>query len=184
MLSVSLQFYAVIRFNKSSVRTNERRPPSQANVVTTLTLQSLNVCKYCNKQQGFPHKRCSSSTGTDRRYYGPWLQDRGCDRRIASFSLLCFYFYFLVGFPRRLQISDADKAMLCQVTVHTPNSPGFYSVSTSFPLIPAWESLSDGLISCSNATFIMAHSILCFRYAGSVVIPWPFWNMFAVNGRL
>lgn len=76
--SVSLQFCAVIRFNKSriksSVRASERRPPSQANAVTTLASQSLNVCKYCNKQQGFPHKRCSSSTGTDRRY-GPWLQD-------------------------------------------------------------------------------------------------------------
>lgn len=85
--SVSQQFCALIRFNKSriksSVRASERRPPSQANAVTTLAPQSLNVCKYCNKQQGFPHKRCSSSTGTDRRY-GPWLQDE--ERRLALSS--------------------------------------------------------------------------------------------------
>ena len=85
--SACLQFCAVIRFNKSriksSVRASERRPPSQANAVTTLASQSLNVCKYCNKQRGFPHKRCSSSTGTDRRY-GPWLQDEECCLPLSS----------------------------------------------------------------------------------------------------
>lgn len=73
---------------------------------------------------------------------------------------------------------------LLEVSVRTPGSPGFYSVSAPFPLIPARESLSNGLISCTNATFIMARSILCFQYVGSAVIPWPFWNMFALNGCL
>lgn len=73
---------------------------------------------------------------------------------------------------------------LVDISVRTPNSPGFYSVCASFPLILARESLSNGLISCSNATFIMARSILCFQYVGSAVIPWPFWNMFALNGCL
>lgn len=85
---------AVIWFNKSriksSVRASERRPPSQANAVTTLASQSLNVCKYCNKQQGFPHKRCSSSTGTDRRY-GPWLQD---EERCLPLSVPLFLLVF------------------------------------------------------------------------------------------
>ena len=173
--SVSLQFCAVIRFNKSriksSVRASERRPPSQANAVTTLASQSLNVCKYCNKQQGFPHKRCSSSTGTDRRY-GPWLQDE-------ELCLALSFPLFPVGFPRRLPISDADKAvLLCwrSVSAHQTHL-AFIRSPLLFPLIPARESLSDGLISCSNATFITARSILCFHYVGSAVIPWPFRNV-------
>lgn len=161
----ALQLCAGIRFNKcrikSSVRASERRPPSQANAVTTLASQSLNVCKYCNKQQGFPHKRCSSSTGTDRRY-GPWLQDK--ERCLPLSSPVFRWFSKEISNLRRQQ----GRALL-EVSVDTPNSPGFYSVSASFPLIPARESLSDGLISCSNATFIMARSILCFHHVGSVV---------------
>lgn len=168
----------MIRFNKcwikSPVRASERRPPSQANAVTTLAWQSLTVCKYCNKQQGFPHKRCSSSTATDRRY-GPRLQDK---ERCLPLS-----HPFSVAFPRRLWISDVDKAMLGWrlVSAHQ-NSPGFLLCLCLFPpLIPARESLSDGLISCSDATFIMACSILCFHQVGRAVIRWPFRNMFAVN---
>lgn len=176
---VSLQFRAVIWFNKwrikSSVSASERRPPSQANAVTTLASQSLNVCKYCNKQQGFPHKRCSSSTSTDRRY-GPWLQDK--ERYLPLSSSLFRWFSKEIWNLRCRQ-----GRTLLQVSVHTPNSPGFYSAYASFPLIPAWECLSDGLISCSDATFIMACSILCFHHVGSAVIPWPLWNMFAVNSR-
>lgn len=86
----------MIRFNKSgiksSVRASERRPPSQANAATTLASQSLNVCKYCNKQQGFPHKRCSSSTGTDRRY-GPWLHDEECCLFLSRSLLLLFCWF-------------------------------------------------------------------------------------------
>lgn len=124
-LLASLQFCAGIRFNKcrmkSSVRASERRPPSQANAVTTLASQSLNVCKYCNKQQGFPHKRCSSSTGTDRRY-GPWLQDK--ERCLPLSSPLFRRFFEEISNLRRRQ-----GRSLLEVSVHTPNSPGFYSVS-------------------------------------------------------
>ena len=93
---------------------------------------------------------------------------------------------FSVGFPRRLPISDGDKAaLLCwrSVSAHQTHL-AFIRSPLPFPLIPAWESLSDGLISCSNATFITARSILCFHYVGSAVIPWPFRNMFALNGCL
>lgn len=157
-LSVFSQFCAVIRFNKSrinsSVRASEWRPPSQANAVTTLASQSLNVCKYCNKQQGFPHKRCSSSTGTDRRY-GPWLQDEECCLPLSS-PLFCWFSKEIANLRCR------QGRALMEVSVRTQNPPGFYTISASFPLIPAQESLSDGLISCTNATFIMTGSIFCF----------------------
>ncbi len=170
----------MIQFNKSriksSVRASERRPPSQANAATTLASQSLNVCKYCNKQQGFPHKRCSSSTGTDRRY-GPWLQDEECCLPLSS--------PLSRWFPNEIaNLRCRQGRALLEVSVRTPNSPCFRSVSASFPLIPARESLSDGLISCSNATFITARSILCFHYVGSAIIPWPFWDVFALNRGL
>lgn len=169
----------MIRFNKcrikSSVSESERRPPSQANAVTTVVSQSLNVCKYCNKQQGFPHKRCSSSTSTDRRY-GPWLQDE--ERYLPLPSSLFRWFSEEISNLRCRQ-----GCTLLEVSVRTPNSPGCYSVYASLPLIPAWVCLSDGLISCSDATFIMACSILCFHHVGSAVIPWPLRNMFAVNSR-
>lgn len=70
------------------------------------------------------------------------------------------------------------------VTVRTHQNSPFYSDSASFPLVPARESHSDGLIPCTNATFIMACSIFCFQYIGSVFTPWPLWNIFAVNGCL
>lgn len=128
---VSLRFCAAIWFNKSriksSVRDSERRPPSQTNAVTTLASQSLNVCKYCNKQQGFPHKKCSSSTGTDRRY-GPWLQDEECCLSLL-FSFLLWFFKEIANLRCR-----QGRALL-EVSVRSPNSPGCYSASAS-PLNP------------------------------------------------
>lgn len=151
-----------------------QRPPRQANAVTTLASQSLNVCKYCNKQQGFPHKRCSSSTGTDRRY-GPWLQDEERCLLLSS-PVFCWFSKEIANLTCR-----QGRALL-EVSVHTTNRTVFYSLSASFPFIPARESLSDGLISCTDATFIMACSILCFQFFGSAIISWPLWNMFAFNG--
>lgn len=100
-------------------------------------------------------------------------------RSAASLSLLLFS----VGFPSRLAILDGNKAALCWrfVSAHQAHLTFIPSPIPS-PLIPAQESLSDGLISCTNATFIIACSILYFQFVGSAVTPWPLWNVFAVNG--
>lgn len=159
---------------RSSVRASERRPPRRANAVTTLASQSLNFRKYCNKHRGFPHKRCSSSARTDRRC-GPWLQDEERCRFHSSpvFSRLS---------EEIANLGCRQDLAVLEGSVRAANGPGCYSVSASFPLIPARESLSDGLISCTEAAFIMACSILCLQYFGSAVILWPLWNMFALNG--
>lgn len=169
----------MIGFNKcwikSPVRASERRPPSQANAVTTLAWQSLTVCKYCNKQQGFPHKRCSSSTATDRRY-GPRLQDKERCLPLSS-PLFCCLSKEIVNLRCR-----QGHARL-EVSVRAPKLTWLFTPSLPLsPLNPCQrESLSGGLISCSDATFIMACSILCFHQVGRAIIRWPFRNMFAVN---
>lgn len=121
---------SVIRFNKcwikSPVRASEQRPPSQANAVTTLAWQSLTVCKYCNKQQGFPHKRCSSSTATDRRY-GPRLQDKERCLPLSS-PLFCCLSKEIVNLRcrqghARLEVSVRAPKLTWLFTLSLPLSP-------------------------------------------------------------
>lgn len=76
----------------------EKKSPSRA--VKTLALQSLNVCKYCNKQLAFLIKDAAAQrvlTGA----VGPDFRMRNA----ASPSPLLVF----VSFPRRLAIMNAEE---------------------------------------------------------------------------
>lgn len=77
------------QIHRKNHRQGQVRKKPLSRGVKTLALQSLNVCKYCNKQQGFPHKKCSSSMGPDRRC-GSWLQNEECCFALSPACICCF----------------------------------------------------------------------------------------------